>query len=136
MLTHILDTSVWIALLLREPEGKLVKGILADPDHYVGISALTLVELHARLREIDRTEEYTDMVDSYRPLFAEILPMDQHVALRANTLREVAQKRIPAIDSMIAATAAVHNAILVHRDPHFRSIPADHLQQLVLTPPQ
>lgn len=132
MITHVLDTSAWIALLLREPGSQLVESVLADPDHYVGISALTLVELHARLRAIDRMEEFTDMVESYRPLFAEILPMDQHVALRANTLRDVARKRIPAIDSMIAATAAVHDAVLVHRDPHFQSIPETQVRQLVL----
>jgi len=44
-------------------------------------------------------------------------------------LRECATDRLPTIDSLIAATAAAHNAVLVHRDPHFTAIPAEMLKQ-------
>jgi predicted nucleic acid-binding protein len=36
------------------------------------------------------------------------------------------------MDLLIAATAAVRQAILVHRDPHFAAVPADLLQQETL----
>lgn len=135
-LTHILDTSAWIALLQRESGGEMVASILGAPANQVAISALTLVELYARLRSFGREGEFVDIVEAYRPLFAGIMPMDEHVAARANALRQDTPKRIPSVDAMIAATAATHNAVLVHRDPHYSAISEGQLQQLVLALPE
>lgn len=74
-----------------------------------------------------------EVVDEYRELFAQIVPVDETVALRTVTIRQSATARVPAIDAMIAATAANHDAILVHRDPHFLSIPENMLKQEMLT---
>ena len=130
MVTHVLDTSAWIAHLQHEAGADVVAAILAAPENQVGVSALSLVELHARLRALGREAEFEPVVEGYRLLFAAILSVDEQVALQATLLRRDASKRVPAIDALIAATAASQNAILVHRDPHFRTIPGDQLQQL------
>jgi predicted nucleic acid-binding protein len=39
---------------------------------------------------------------------------------------------VPAIDSLIAATAAHHGAILVHCDPHFLALPDEEIKQQFL----
>lgn len=47
-------------------------------------------------------------------------------------LRAVTPQRLPMIDGLIAATAAVHGLTLVHRDPHLAAIPAGVLKQIKL----
>jgi predicted nucleic acid-binding protein len=39
---------------------------------------------------------------------------------------------VPAVDAMIAATAAHHGAILVHRDPHFLALAGEEVNQQLL----
>jgi predicted nucleic acid-binding protein len=39
---------------------------------------------------------------------------------------------LPLVDSIIAASAKAHDAVLVHRDPHLRAIPTERLKQLLL----
>ncbi len=36
------------------------------------------------------------------------------------------------MDALIAATAKIHGFKLIHRDPHFATIPADLLKQVML----
>lgn len=136
MLTHVFDTSAWIAHLRNEPGSEAVDLILSNDDYRVGISALSLLELYARLRTIGREREFEAILVEYRWLFAKIAPVDEDVAMQAIVLRQNAAQRLPTVDSMIAATAATQNAILVHRDPHFQTIPEGQLQQLVLAAPQ
>lgn len=40
--------------------------------------------------------------------------------------------RLPLIDALIAATAWVNDAVLVHRDTHMTAIPPELVQQQVL----
>ena len=126
MITHILDSSAWLAHIFEEPGGDEVTALFEDPETEIGISVLSLLEVHVQFRIKDRTDDFHEMVESYRPLFSRIIIANEPVILRAVNLREAASARLPAIDSMIAATAALQGAVLVHRDAHFLSIP-DHL---------
>jgi len=65
-----------------------------------------------------------------RPLFERVLSVDLPLCPNIE-LRRAAINRLP-IDSLIAATAAAHNAVLVYRDPHFSSIPGHLLKQEIL----
>ena len=47
-------------------------------------------------------------------------------------LRTEGKARVSSMDILIAATASLHNAILIHRDPHFAVIPAHLLEQEAL----
>lgn len=129
MITHVLDTSAWIAHLQREPGWKAVSEILAGPETAVGISVLSLVELHARLCSLGDEHKFSEVVEDYRELFAQIISVDETIALRAITLRQTAPARVPAIDALIAATAAHHDAVLVHRDPHFLALAGEAVRQ-------
>ena len=132
MVTHLLDTSAWLAHILAEPEAATITALIADEHVGLGISILSLIEAHARFRAIGRAAEFDEMFESYRPVFERIFIVDEDIALRAITLREVAATRLPAIDSLIAATAAHHHATLVHRDPHFAGLPPESVAQLPL----
>ena len=132
MLTHVLDTSAWLAHTLNESGGDDITHLFEDPDTVVGVSVLSFLEVNAVFRAKGLEPESHEILESYRLLFNRILPIDEAVVLRAITLRESAAKRLPALDSLIAATAAHHDAILVHRDRHYLSIPDELLTQMSL----
>lgn len=119
----------------QEPGWELISNLMRSEEDQVSISALSLVELYARLRSFDRQREFIQVLEDYRDLFTSILPADESVALQAVALRQVATSHVPTIDSLIPATAAVHDAILVHRDAHFNSLAVDQVQQCYLDEP-
>jgi predicted nucleic acid-binding protein len=133
VLTHLLDTSAWLAHIFNEPGAAIVTDLFLNPTVAVGISAVALLEAHARIKGVRAGYRYTELVAAYKEILADIVPADERVVNQAIELRAVSSGRIPAMDALIAATAAHHNAILVHRDPHFQRIPNDALQQLDLT---
>lgn len=132
MLAYVLDTSAWIAHIRQEPGWETISTLLRDGERQVGISALSLIELYGRLRSFNQEKKFEDILEDYRDLLLLIIPVDETVALRAIALRQAATARVPAIDSLIAATAAHRDATLVHRDPHFLAIPDKSLKQKLL----
>jgi predicted nucleic acid-binding protein len=131
-MTHLLDSSAFLAFFFAEPGGDRVAELLEAPAVSVGISALTAIEWWARLKAAGREDAFATEWHDHLPLFEQILPADLEVALKAVELRRSATGRLPTIDSLIAATAALATATLVHRDPHFDAIPADLLQRLAV----
>lgn len=81
---------------------------------------------------IGRESELSEIVENYRSLLDQIVPVDENVAFRATTLRQGTWPRLPGVDAIIAATASVQGAVLVHRDAHFLSISDDLLNQELL----
>ena len=123
MITHVLDTSAWLAHLFQEPGYEQVSELLLEPGNRVGVSVLSLIEVHGRMRHLNIERRYDEVVAQYRDVFAQFIPVDEAIALRAVALRQAAAARVPAIDTLIAATAAHHAAALVHRDPHLAALP-------------
>lgn len=132
MITHVLDSSAWLAHLLREPGHEEVSLLLLDTQIRVAVSALSLLEVHGRMKQLNVDQRFEEVIDQYRDLFARIIPADETIALRATALRKNAASRIPAIDALIAATAAHHDAVLVHRDPHFLALTGETVRQQAL----
>ncbi len=129
MLTHLLDTSAWVAHIKDEVGGDEITGLFDDSEAQIGISALSLVEIHGVLKVIGREAELVNIVEQYRSLFAQIVPVDEAVAFRVTTLQQDTSPRLPGVDAIIAATAALQGAILVHRDAHFLAIPDEWVKQ-------
>jgi len=132
MATYLLDTSAWLAHVFGEPGADQVTTLFEDPDATIALSAPSILEAHARFQARGRLDEFEEMLEMYRQLLSRIYPIDESVALRAVALRQRSTTRVPAIDTLIAATAAYHNATLVHRDPHFAGLPEGQPTQLVL----
>lgn len=129
MLTHVLDTSAWLAHLFKEPGASQITSLFKDSNNRVGVSVLSLVEVYTRLRAVGREKEFKRMIEYYGYLFTSFLPVSESIALQATALRSLATSRLPTIDALIAATAAQHGAILVHRDPHFLSLATEEVNQ-------
>jgi predicted nucleic acid-binding protein len=71
---------------------------------------------------------------TYADVLTTSLPVTRATANVAMELRATVRPRLPLVDSLVAATAKEHNAVLVHRDPHMAAIPATVVRQLVLPP--
>lgn len=132
MVTYVLDTSAWLAHLFQETGAKQVTELFSESDRKIGVSVASLVEVYGRLRSVGREGDFNQAVELYRDLFDAFIPVTEAVALQAVQLRTAASGRLPTIDSLIAATALLEGAILVHRDPHFAAVPAGLLEQLPL----
>ena len=131
-MTHLLDSSAWLAHLFGEPGVEEVTTLFADPKIEVSISALSIPEVFARLKAMDRQAHWTEVWSIYADLFFKVLPADEEIAHLAVRLREAATGRLPTIDGLIAATAFAHRLTLVHRDPHLAAIPEPDLRQMLL----
>ena len=128
----LLDSSAWLAHLFGESGAEQVNLLFDEPNNEVSISALSIPEVYGRLKALCIGSRWPEVWDSYGVLFAKILPADETVAYRAVALREAASSRLPTVDALIAATAAVQNLTLVHRDPHFAALPSNALRQQLL----
>lgn len=131
-MTHLLDTSAWLAHLFGEAGILEVRQVFSDPQNQVFVSALSLLEIYARLKALHKAEQWPAVYSTYAALFTEILPVDKQVVMAAIQLRSVTPSRLPTVDALIAATAVFHNLTLVHRDAHLSSIPIESVRQMRL----
>lgn len=126
---QLLDSSAVLAFYFGEPGAERVRDILSDERTPVVLSALMAAELWSRLRAEGAEERFEDGWRHLSELASAVLPVSLPVVLGSIALRRAATACLPHIDALIAATAAEHGAVLVHRDPHFSNIPADVLKQ-------
>jgi predicted nucleic acid-binding protein len=130
--THLLDSSAFFAFFFDERGRQRVEELLREPTAEVGLAAISSVEFWARLKAEGHDEKFDEEWEAHLPLFDEIIAIDLALCLKAIELRRAATGRLPTVDSLIAATAVAHNAVLVHCDPHFSSIPGHLLKQELL----
>lgn len=131
-MSHLLDTSAWLAHLFGESGVDEVTARFDDPDTRVSISALSIPELYARLKAIGRQAHWPEVWEIYSALFAAVIPADAEIAQQAVQLRAITAERLPTIDWLVAATAVNRKLTLVHRDPHMSAVANANLQQLRL----
>ena len=131
-MTHLLDSSAWLAHLFGEPGVEQVNQLFEDPKATIFVSALSLPEVYGRLSALGQNDRWEQVWATYAPLFDKVLPADQAVAEEANRLRAATSHRLPTIGALIAATGAAYRLTLVHRDPHMAAITVARLEQLRL----
>ena len=129
----LLDTSALLAHYREEPGSDIVERLLDGRPDQVRVSAVSWLEFHIRLKDLipDR-QARAEVLSIYQELLAEVLPVTGEVARAAFELREHLSDRIPNGDALIAATAKLAGATLVHRDPHMALIPVKLVKQIVL----
>jgi predicted nucleic acid-binding protein len=72
-----------------------------------------MLELGATPKEVQK------ILADYKHLLDGVIPIDEHIAMKAFLLAAQTNKRIPLVDSPIAAVACENNAALMHRNEHF-----------------
>lgn len=132
-MTHLLDTSALLAHYFAEAGVERVQELLENETVVAGTSILALFEFELRLSQLgmDASRRATEL-NRYRALLNEVVDVNEAVRVEAIHLRVEAMARVSSIDVLIAATASLHKATLIHRDPHFASIPAHLLKQEAL----
>jgi predicted nucleic acid-binding protein len=131
--SHVLDTSALLAHYFNEPGAELLDALWADESNRLAISVITVAELKGRLHhEIADDAEALSAANAYVNELTTCLPVDRATAEAAWQLRQATPSRIPLVDAIIAATARVIGAVLVHKDPHMSRISSALVSQVAL----
>ncbi|WP_216915318.1 type II toxin-antitoxin system VapC family toxin [Synechococcus sp. CCAP 1479/13] len=118
---YLIDTNVISELRRREPEPRVVQWFEQHPSHQLFLSVLTLGEIRRgveRLAESERQQTLRRWLEQDLPAFfsGRVLPIDEAIAHRWGRLLAEMGRPLPAIDSLLAATALEHNLVLITRN--------------------
>jgi predicted nucleic acid-binding protein len=120
----VLDTSALLAHHRDEEGADRVQYLFECADMHLLIASVTLAEFGRRMLELGANpQEIRKILSDYKHLLDGVVAIDEEIAMKALSLAQQATKRIPLVNSLIAAVACLKNATLLHRDQHFESIP-------------
>lgn len=120
-MSYLLDTNVISEIVKTNPNKSVIDWFKSVPDEALFISVLTLGEIRKgteAINDLKRKEKLRLWLEIELPRwFGErILDIDQFIADRWGRLQCEMKRPIPAIDSLIAATALQHDLRLVTRN--------------------
>ena len=120
-MSYLIDTNVLSELRRKQPSPAVVAWVQARPASTLYISVLTLGELRkgiATLGDGAKQQALLDWLEVELPQFfmGRVLPIDAAVADRWGGLMAQAGRPMPAIDSLLAATALTHGLQMVTRN--------------------
>lgn len=120
-MSYLVDTNVLSELRRRDPDAKVVRWLEGRPATSLYLSVLTLGELRKGIEALPegaRKRRLLDWLEVELPGFfaGRALPIDARVADRWGQLVAQAGRPVPAIDSLLAATALTHGLSLVTRN--------------------
>jgi predicted nucleic acid-binding protein len=119
--SYLIDTNVLSELRRKAPDARVLQWFAQRPAGTLYLSVLTLGEIRKGIESLaDPTRRLAllDWLETELPAFfmGRILPVDAPVADRWGRLVAQAGRPLPAIDSLLAATAAQHGLTLVTRN--------------------
>lgn len=120
-MSYLLDTNVLSELRRKTPNAGVVDWFARRPASSLYLSVLTLGDLRKGVEgmaDAVRRTALLDWLEAELPMFftGRILTVDAQVADRWGQLVAAANRPVPAIDSLLAATAAHHGLSLVTRN--------------------
>ena len=118
-MSWLLDTNVISELTRPLPDPAVARWLSEHEDEFY-LSTLTLGEIHKSILSLPDSARRRRLASWFdqeiRPWFAgRLLPVDERVALRWGRLLAEAGRPLPAIDSLLAATALEHDLTLATR---------------------
>ena len=120
-MSYLIDTNVLSELRRKAPDPHVVAWVEQRPKQSLYLSVLTLGEIRKGVERLDdpvRREIFLDWLEVDLPgwFLGRLLPVDAKVADRWGRLQAKAGRPMPAIDSLLAATALHHDFTLVTRN--------------------
>ena len=120
-MSYLLDTNVLSELRRKSPDPGVVSWFSQRPPATLHLSVLTLGEIRKGIESVSdevRRQALLDWLETDLPTFftGRILTVDGAVADRWGRLIAAAGRPLPAIDSLLAATAIEHDLVLVTRN--------------------
>lgn len=123
-MSYLIDTNVISELRRKQPDANVVAWVAARSTQSLFVSVLTLGEIRKGIETLGnnsadaaRRQALSDWLEVDLPMFfmGRILRVDLPVTQRWGHLQARARRPLPAIDSLLAATALQHNLSLVTR---------------------
>lgn len=120
-MSYLLDTNVLSELRRKTPDAAVLEWFARRPASTLYLSVLTFGELRKGIEGVldaKRRMALTDWLEIDLAAFfaGRILPVDAQVADRWGRLLSAAGRPLPAIDSLLAASAAQHGLSMVTRN--------------------
>jgi len=123
-MSYLIDTNVISELRRKQPDPNVVAWVAARSTQSLFVSVLTLGEIRKGIETLDnsadaaRRQALSDWLEVDLPMFfmGRILSVDLPVTQRWGHSQAQARRPLPAIDSLLAATALQHNLSLVTRN--------------------
>lgn len=120
-MSYLLDTNIICELVNKNPQPEVTHWINQIPAHALFLSVLTLGEIRTGVEKMSdqkRKQKILLWLENELPetLHNRVLPITREIADRWGRLQYLAKRPLPAIDSLLAATALHHDMTLVTRN--------------------
>jgi len=120
-MSFLLDTCVVSEVVRRQPNAKIIAWLESTPNDALHLSVLTLGELRQGVEKLpsgSKRERLRNWLEQELPAWFEsrLLPIDSETADQWGRLTAAAGRSVPAIDSLLAASALTHGLRLVTRN--------------------
>lgn len=120
-MNYLIDTNVISELVKLKPNTRVVTFVSTLPSTNIYISTLTWGELYKGIEQLTPSKKKAQLCTWLNNELAawfknQILAVDVAVAERWANLLIATKRSVPVVDSLIAATALHHNAILLTRN--------------------
>jgi predicted nucleic acid-binding protein len=124
-MSYLIDTNVLSELRRKQPDAHVVRWFSGRPAQSLFLSVLTLGEIRKGIERLDgastdaaRRQNLNDWLELELPTFflGRVLSVDVAIADQWGHLQALAARPLPAIDSLLAATALQHHLSLVTRN--------------------
>jgi predicted nucleic acid-binding protein len=128
-MSYLLDTNILSELVKPKPSESVINWFKAIPNESLHISTLTLGEIRKGIegvKDTSRKEKLRIWLEIELPQWFEerILVINKEIADRWGRLQFEMKRPLPAIDSLIAATALHYDLHLVTRNENDFQIPS------------